>query len=177
MRMKWLPELECWVFDDGHVGVPYSESTIYNHPKKREAMLHYSYPFLDRNGYYRVSIRGKRYGVHRLLAMAFIPNPQNKPTVDHIDRNPSNNSLDNLRWADHKEQADNTENVDRGIDKYGVRKCENAREYNRQWSMAHRDSRREAHRKIYAAHKAKGERYTRLPNGKHGWIPYASGVK
>jgi hypothetical protein len=45
--------------------------------------------------------------LHRLLAEAFIPNPENKPTIDHIDRNPANNDLSNLRWATHIEQHQN----------------------------------------------------------------------
>ena len=46
-------------------------------------------------------------GVHRLVAMAFIDNPKNKPVVDHIDTNPSNNHVDNLRWVTVKENANN----------------------------------------------------------------------
>lgn len=46
--------------------------------------------------------------VHRLVAKAFIPNPENKSTVDHIDNTkPLDNHLENLRWATHKEQANN----------------------------------------------------------------------
>jgi hypothetical protein len=45
--------------------------------------------------------------LHRILAETFIPNPKNLPFVDHIDRNPLNNSLDNLRWVDHLESAKN----------------------------------------------------------------------
>ncbi len=41
--------------------------------------------------------------VHRLLAEAFIPNPDNKPCVDHKDGNRQNNSLNNLRWATYSE--------------------------------------------------------------------------
>lgn len=49
----------------------------------------------------------KTVPVHRLVAEAFIPNPYNKPTVDHIDRNPQNNHVENLRWATYREQCKN----------------------------------------------------------------------
>ena len=48
--------------------------------------------------------KGKKRTVHRLVAEAFIPNPDNKPTVDHIDGNRTNNSISNLRWATYSEQ-------------------------------------------------------------------------
>lgn len=63
------------------------------------------------NGYWRIVIRknGKKENriVSRLIAMAFIPNPDNKPCIDHIDGNPSNNNVDNLRWVTFKENSNN----------------------------------------------------------------------
>ena len=57
----------------------------------------------DKNGYVRINIyyHGKRYtkSIHRLVAKAFIPNPNDLPQVDHIDGNKSNNNLSNLRWV------------------------------------------------------------------------------
>lgn len=49
----------------------------------------------------------KKRTIHCLVAEAFIPNPENKPTVDHINRVTTDNRAENLRWATMNEQADN----------------------------------------------------------------------
>lgn len=55
--------------------------------------------------------RNKKHKVHRLVAKAFIPNPDNKPYVDHIDRNHFNNHVSNLRWVYPYENSLNVEKV------------------------------------------------------------------
>ena len=50
----------------------------------------------------------KQFQIHRLVALAFIPNPEDKPEVDHIDNVPSNNKIQNLRWATRQENNRNT---------------------------------------------------------------------
>lgn len=53
-------------------------------------------------GYYYVNIDRKLVRLHRLVAMAFIPNPNNLPQINHIDENKLNNCADNLEWCDSK---------------------------------------------------------------------------
>jgi hypothetical protein len=45
--------------------------------------------------------------IHRLVAEAFVPNPQGLPEIDHIDGNPSNNAASNLRWCTHQQNMRN----------------------------------------------------------------------
>jgi hypothetical protein len=49
----------------------------------------------------------KTFKITRLVAIAFIPNPDNLPTVDHCDRNSLNDSVENLRWANLFTQSNN----------------------------------------------------------------------
>lgn len=60
----------------------------------------------ENRGYLRVNLskegQTKTYGVHRLVAEAYLPNPNNYSDVNHKDENKANNSVDNLEWCSHK---------------------------------------------------------------------------
>ena len=73
--------------------------------------------------------------LHRLLAEAFIPNPENKPTVDHIDRNTLNNKISNLRWATHLEQHYNMSTT---INKTPEESKKYNQEYKNEWRRRNR---------------------------------------
>lgn len=83
------------VSNDGHV-VSVKRNKLLKQNKHRRV-----------NGYYIVRLskfgKAKQFLVHRLVATAFIPNPNNKPEVNHIDRNKLNNISDNLEWVTHQE--------------------------------------------------------------------------
>lgn len=90
-----------------------------------------------RNGYLKVDLckngKPKSYLVHRLVAQAFIPNPQNKPEVNHIDEDKENNYVENLEWCTAKENINYGTRtlriskpiicVETGIEYCGVREC------------------------------------------------------
>lgn len=67
-------------------------------------------PF-DNHGYLRVQLYKdgvrKKETVHRLVAKTFIPNPENKPYVDHINTIREDNKVENLRWVTHEENINN----------------------------------------------------------------------
>lgn len=91
----------------------YEDGTI-NEIVEVPAKLH------DSNGYCRVYADGQGYLVHRLVAEAFIPNPDDKPQVNHKDGNKRNNSVANLEWAT---QSENTQHAyDSGLIRSGRKK-------------------------------------------------------
>ena len=74
----------------------------------REKMLKQN---LTKKGYCNVKLykngKGETYKIHRLVAETFIPNPENKPQVNHIDGNKQNNCVSNLEWNTNEENFNN----------------------------------------------------------------------
>lgn len=70
---------------------------------RRETFKRMGVTYKNRYGRVKLSRDGvaKRVYVHRLVATAFIENPQNLPCVNHKDGDPTNNSVDNLEWCTH----------------------------------------------------------------------------
>lgn len=71
----------------------------------------YVKPLLDNKGYLTVNLykngKMKRLLLHRLISIAFIPNPENKPCIDHINTDRLDNRIENLRWCTQKENHNN----------------------------------------------------------------------
>lgn len=65
--------------------------------------------------YPRVKLYGKVFNVHRLVAITFLPNPDNKPCVDHINTIVTDNRVENLRWATYSENSRNSITLKKNI--------------------------------------------------------------
>jgi hypothetical protein len=131
--MVYLNAYDLYVDETGNVYRRFQEN-LKGKPKGDICLMR---TYTDKDGYLFVQWckDKKRHHakVHRLVAMAFIPNPDGLETVDHVNRIRNDNRVENLRWASRKMQSDNTRYVDNSIKKYGVRCCDNPSEYHRRY--------------------------------------------
>ena len=106
-KKKWIEGYEgfYWITSKGRVisADRYDRFNRHVGGEVKPQLAGQGYPFvcLYKGG------KGKQRYVHRLVAQAFIPNPENKREVDHIDNDKTNNVVTNLRWVTHKENQNN----------------------------------------------------------------------
>ena len=99
VEWRWCPDFEgsYEVSDAGEV-----RSVNYLHTGKKKVLK----PGVRKNGYLYVNLckNGvvKKYTIHRLVALAFIPNPLNLPQVNHLNEDKTDNRSENLEWCDSK---------------------------------------------------------------------------
>ncbi len=107
-KMEWKTVVECNKYEVNYFG-------DIRHKVRKQILK--GRP--NKNGYLYVQfvINGKRknFAIHRIVANAFIPNPNHKPEVNHKDSNKSNNKIENLEWVNSSENKKHSYN-------YGFRK-------------------------------------------------------
>ena len=106
------------------------------------------------NDYVCISLNGKYYTVHRLVAQTFLLNPDNKPCVNHIDGNKHNNNVSNLEWCTYLENNQHAYRT--GLNK-GTRGIHYSDEARKKMSESHKGKPlpEETRKKLSESHKGK----------------------
>lgn len=156
--MVYIEKYDAYVDSDGVVYRMGKKNDKYH----KEGQLYQPSIREDKDGYLIIHTKYKNgtegnVGIHLLRAIAYVPNPDNLPQVDHEDRNKKNNAFANLRWADSTLQKFNSDSNIAAFAKNGVHRSEDRRKYDRV---------------KYAQKVEKGLRY-RTVNGKRGWVKAA----
>jgi len=109
LELEILKDLDFEMFlpIDGYDNYFISNFGNVKNSKTNRIINQYNHP----QGYKLVSLKNngkwKMFRVHRLVGNAFLENPDNKPMIDHIDENKSNNNVKNLRWATRNDNGCN----------------------------------------------------------------------
>ena len=140
MTTKKNPYLNVWCRLDGAIFVR----------NGRPHKLSWFYGSKNGHGYMFIWCNGKRYSQHRVVAETFVPNPDQLPMVDHINRDRADNSVANLRWVTNRENQENTA-VWEGVDhRDGIHACDDLKG----WMIEYR----------------KRKQAVRFSNGKMRWV-------
>lgn len=126
-----------------------NDKTVYSLKRKK-----FLKPCLSNTGYYVLALGGKRYTLHRLIATLFIPNPQDKPCIDHINGDRTDNRVENLRWCTYKENNNNPIYIER---KVGQKRSDRVKQK--------------------MSESRKGKKFQKLSDAKKGIIPKANPPK
>ena len=129
-------------------------------------------PNNTKKGYLTVQIRNKKFKVHRLVALTFIPNPENLPQVNHKDEDKTNNNVDNLEWCDAKYNSNYGTSIERMINTkiekgyYNKERCfldskERQKLYNKQYQQEHKEELKEYRNKNKEHYRELNRKYTR----------------
>ena len=104
--------MEIWKDIEGYEGYQVSNLGRVKSTKKkfgRYEMITYLKPKVIWTGYLRIGLvkekKCKQFYVHRLVAQAFIPNPENKPIINHINGDRTDNRVENIEWCTHQENS------------------------------------------------------------------------
>lgn len=159
MQIKQDPVTKLWCREDGAVLMP---PIGYRFKKFR-----WTFGCKQPDGYRAIRLHGKQHQVHQLICRTFngLP-PADKPFVDHINRIKDVNYPSNLHWVSNKENNNNKDRIDRSVEKYGVRECDDKAAYGKAYGKAYR-----------AEKKARGLTMRKGPDGKYGWFPFKRAKK
>lgn len=163
IRIKQHPTLGILVCTDGHVMVP----------ANYRSKAHWTLGSNTKDGYKTIHLNNNTYRVHRLVAETFLSNPENKPEIDHINRIPYDNRIENLRWATRSENNRNTSANDPANLKYGIHVYDvGEKEYARIRAKIYRTTDNgKASRKRYESKRSKLCKLVKFKDKTAQWLP------
>lgn len=128
-----------------------------------------------RTGYRQTCVDGKVHYIHRLVAETFIPNPENLPEVDHINRIKTDNRVDNLRWSSVKDNRRNSPRSDRVESRGGTHTYEDSRKYQREYYYRNHDKFLERNKTYTKKNAPKRKKYMKTFRETHKSVRFADG--